>query len=424
MKKLILPIIALLISAAEMAATPNDIVITQANATTGTSYIQTIIPGNAGELLGTNALQKVTSFNQTNPLPGPLWLSLNATGNPPGLQGVSGQVLCDLVGGDGSIGRLFLDSFGANSSVSVRRSDGTNGSPTAIVSGDIIGGFNAYGYNGSSYTTSASGSVAIVAAESWSPTANGTYLSFFNTAAGTTASLERMRIWSDGGVAIGNSIVGTDPGASGLSVSGNLTVDGQFAFNSNSFGLAGIIYANPSNGTATVEFESTVGVQYGSIQANSSVLSINAQGSGNIELQTANGPAINIIESDSGSVFYGPIFLNSNSLAGTSNQSLTPATTALVEIAGATTVNWALGNSFSLTLNANLTSVTFSNVLSGQTITIAVTNTASNYTVAWGNSVKYAGGSQPVQTTGATTDVWTFADAGGILYASVVQNMH
>ena len=80
---------------------------------------------------------------------------------------------------------------------------------------------------------------------------------------------------------------------------------------------------------------------------------------------------------------------------------------ALTESAGATTIDWSLSNTFTLTLNANLTTVTFSNSTSGQVINVAITNTASNYTVTWGNSIKWSGGSQPTQTVGAFTDVWT-----------------
>jgi hypothetical protein len=120
----------------------------------------------------------------------------------------------------------------------------------------------------------------------------------------------------------------------------------------------------------------------------------------------------------------GAVSLASNTYVGATNQNLTPTTTAVTESANAATFNWALGNTFSITLNGNLSTVTFSNPVQGQTIVIAVTNTASNYTVTWGNSVKWSGGSQPSQTNGAVTDVWTFIDIGGTLYGSVVQNMH
>lgn len=88
-----------------------------------------------------------------------------------------------------------------------------------------------------------------------------------------------------------------------------------------------------------------------------------------------------------------------------------------------TTIDWSLSNSFSLTLGGNLGTVTFSNATDGQTIVVALTNTASNYTVTWGNSIKWVGGSQPVQTVGAKTDIWTITRFGSTYYGAVVQNL-
>lgn len=94
----------------------------------------------------------------------------------------------------------------------------------------------------------------------------------------------------------------------------------------------------------------------------------------------------------------------------------------LTESAGATTIDWSLGQDHTLTLNANLATVAFSNATSGQTICVTITNTASNYTVTWGNSIKWVANTQPTQTVGAHTDVWTIKDLGGTFYGSVVQN--
>ena len=46
----------------------------------------------------------------------------------------------------------------------------------------------------------------------------------------------------------------------------------------------------------------------------------------------------------------------------------------------ASSIDWAAGSSFSKTLSAN-TTFTFANTVSKQSITVAVTNTASNYAV-------------------------------------------
>jgi hypothetical protein len=89
----------------------------------------------------------------------------------------------------------------------------------------------------------------------------------------------------------------------------------------------------------------------------------------------------------------------------------------------AAAIDWATGASFTKTLSAS-TTFTFANSLPGQEIRVAITNTASNYTVAWPASptLKWSGGSAPTQTIGAKTDVYTFVNIGGVIYGSVVQN--
>lgn len=86
----------------------------------------------------------------------------------------------------------------------------------------------------------------------------------------------------------------------------------------------------------------------------------------------------------------------------------------------ASAIDWSLGPSHSKTLSAN-TTFTFSNALDGQTINVAVTNTAGNYTVTW-PTVKWSGGSAPTQTTGAKTDVYTFIKVGSTIYGNVSAN--
>jgi hypothetical protein len=83
----------------------------------------------------------------------------------------------------------------------------------------------------------------------------------------------------------------------------------------------------------------------------------------------------------------------------------------------ASSIDWAAGSSFSKTLSAN-TTFTFANTASGQSITVAVTNTASNYTVTW-PTVKWPGDLVPTQSTGVQTDVYTFKNIGGVIYGSV-----
>lgn len=87
---------------------------------------------------------------------------------------------------------------------------------------------------------------------------------------------------------------------------------------------------------------------------------------------------------------------------------------------GASAIDWAVATTFTKTLGAN-TTFTFSNLADGKTINVALTNTASNYTVTW-PTVKWSGGTAPTQTVGAKTDIYTFIRIGGVVYGSAVQN--
>ena len=85
----------------------------------------------------------------------------------------------------------------------------------------------------------------------------------------------------------------------------------------------------------------------------------------------------------------------------------------------ASAIDWATGTSFYKTLAAN-TTFTFSNALPGQEITVAVTNTASNWTVTW-PTVTWEDGIAPAQSTGAFTDVYTFRNINSIIRGSVMR---
>jgi len=86
----------------------------------------------------------------------------------------------------------------------------------------------------------------------------------------------------------------------------------------------------------------------------------------------------------------------------------------------ASEIDWSKGPSHSKTLSAN-TTFTFANALDGQTINVAVTNTAGNFTVTW-PTVQWPGGAAPTQTVGAKTDVYTFTKVGAIIFGNVSAN--
>lgn len=103
------------------------------------------------------------------------------------------------------------------------------------------------------------------------------------------------------------------------------------------------------------------------------------------------------------------------------NEVLNIGNAASISIA-ASNIDWSLSNCFYKTLGAN-TTFTFSNDSDAQTIVVAITNTVGNFTATWPSAVQWTGATEPVLTTGAKTDVFTFVKINGVIYASVVQNM-
>lgn len=86
-------------------------------------------------------------------------------------------------------------------------------------------------------------------------------------------------------------------------------------------------------------------------------------------------------------------------------------------------INWQVCTTgFTKTLAAH-TTFTFSGSQDGDTILVALTNTASNYTVTWPAGIKWVGGSAPTQTVGAKTDIYIFRKLGSIIYGQAIQNL-
>lgn len=88
-------------------------------------------------------------------------------------------------------------------------------------------------------------------------------------------------------------------------------------------------------------------------------------------------------------------------------------------------IDMSKSNNFTKTLSANQRFV-FANTVEGQVVNVAVTNTASNYTVNWIDSdnctIKWNYGTAPVQTIGAKTDLYSFIRIGTTIYGTAIQN--
>ncbi|MDW8225658.1 MAG: hypothetical protein RMK93_06525, partial [Bacteroidota bacterium] len=97
--------------------------------------------------------------------------------------------------------QVSSDVVGAH--LALFKARGTLSSPAAMQANDVGGVLSFGGYNGSDYVVRAA--VRGVAAENWSGTAQGMYLSFWTTPIGGTTEVERMRITAAGDVGIGTS---------------------------------------------------------------------------------------------------------------------------------------------------------------------------------------------------------------------------
>lgn len=95
-----------------------------------------------------------------------------------------------------------------------------------------------------------------------------------------------------------------------------------------------------------------------------------------------------------------------------------------IEMGSSNVVDWMAGKVHRKTLSAN-TTLSFANAVPGVVI-VAVTNTASNYTLTWpqgsGNSVLWSGSTIPTQTVGAKTDIWTIFYDGQFFHGAVNQD--
>lgn len=122
----------------------------------------------------------------------------------------------------GSGGRSGFQGFAAR---------GTEGSPTASLTGDSLLWLGGRGYHsGSAWASGSRAAISFVAAEDWTSTAQGTYIRVLTTPTGSTTRAERVRISDAGYVGIGT----TTPSAAldvigSAEVSGNLTVSGYMA---------------------------------------------------------------------------------------------------------------------------------------------------------------------------------------------------
>lgn len=183
--------------------------------------------------LATNATTLATAYSAASLVVVPKSTSgfslaiASGTGDAPQLQvsangAAAGDLLIQPYGGNVGIGtsspggtlhlvaasaNFLMNQYSADGvgpAAALAKSRGTTGSPSAVLTGDSLAIFSGGGYNASSIVYNKV-AIQMYAAENWTTTANGSYMTFATTATGATGRTESMRIDSLGNVGIGTS---------------------------------------------------------------------------------------------------------------------------------------------------------------------------------------------------------------------------
>ena len=195
---------------------------------------------------------------------------------------------------DGAANRLLLDALigggSARATFTGRVAGGTAGSPTAVPADNVLCEITGQGYGTTGYSSTSMGRMTIHSAESWTDTAQGTYITFQTANKGTTSPTERVRVLDTGSVLIGTtSLASTSPklqveaGVLGSTV-GNTLELARFG-NTNTNVNALRVYQNRfANGTDWQSAETRI--QQRTDTTDQAYISLNPDGVGGISLGT------------------------------------------------------------------------------------------------------------------------------------------
>ena len=116
-----------------------------------------------------------------------------------------------IVGADSAITRITQDAFGTGNypAYTGRAARGTAAAPTASQAGDILSQYGGRGHGATAYSSTSVGRIDIEAAENFTDTAQGSYISLHTTATGTASPNERFRAGPAGQWGIGGANYGT-----------------------------------------------------------------------------------------------------------------------------------------------------------------------------------------------------------------------
>jgi hypothetical protein len=244
-----------------------------------------------GTAFGTAAFDNTGSSGATIPLLNglniwsmPQTINLNSTSAP---AAQTGSVL-QAAQADSVTSRLEVDSFGALAAHSCVRSDGTNASPTAVLSGEEGCGINSFLYNGAAVVGPLA-SFRMYAAENQSSGHGGTTACLATTPIASTTESNHLCQANNGVVSVNlNAAAAPAPLASTVSQINGADSVGS-GFESRSYGVAPTLTMMRADGT---------GASPSAVQTAESLASIGAIGYGATGYASANTGLMSIIAAE------------------------------------------------------------------------------------------------------------------------------
>lgn len=238
-----------------------------------------------------------------------------------------------------------------------------------------------------------------------------------NTVTAESASTFRTSIGAGTGNGTITSIATTSP-----ITGGTITSTGTIGINASSTNTASYVVQRDASGNfaaGTITASLTGTASTATNVAGGSGGTIPYQSAANTTAMLANGTANQILQANGGTS--APSWVST--LTGVTITGLKETKTSPTISSGTLTLNCSLGNVFAVSLNANITTLSFTNVPANGTaygLTLMLTADGTARTITWGGSVKWAGGTAPTLTsTNAKVDVYVLVthDGGTTWYA-------
>ncbi len=196
-----------------------------ASASTSAGFSTNTLSPESGSTVSVGAALVATAGSPQNAIVANGWLLVNVPGTTaaPTVLTTDGHYVARFVQGvTGQAATLVGDAFSNAAGFQGRSSRGTIGSPSASSANDILAFFTGIGYGATGYASSEVG-MNLFAAQAFTDTAQGTYITLFTTLSGGTTGVERVRVTDAGRLLVG---LPTDDLASLLQVNGPIKVTG------------------------------------------------------------------------------------------------------------------------------------------------------------------------------------------------------